>query len=284
MTWVFIALNPLHILGYIFPSLPHLILSGATGSLFWTWFPALAFSQLLINKRLELIWRFLLGGLVFIWLYVSLILNRAWISGWLPGLASILVIIWLHEKKLRLPVLLVLIVGLALKFQSIYNFIMVGDNQYSVVTRLAAWRLLEEIIKANPILGVGFANYYWYTPLFPIMGYSVVFNSHNNYIDIIAQTGIVGLACFLWIAWELGRLGLSLKERAPEGFAKAYIYGALGGLAGTLVAGMLGDWFLPFVYNVGFNRFRASILGWLFLGGLVALDQIVRRSENEQAE
>ena len=60
----------------------------------------------------------------------------------------------------------------------------------------------------------------------------------------------------------------------PVGFAQAYVYGALGGLAGTLAAGALGDWVLPFFYNIGMTGFRASILGWLFLGGLVALEQM----------
>ena len=32
------------------------------------------------------------------------------------------------------------------------------------------------------------------------------------------------------------------------------------------------DWALPFVYNSGFPGFQASVLLWLFLGGLVALD------------
>ena len=49
-----------------------------------------------------------------------------------------------------------------------------------------------------------------------------------------------------------------------------------GGLAGMVVAGMLGDWVLPFFYNVGLNGFRSSMIGWLFLGGLVSLEQMVR--------
>ncbi len=44
------------------------------------------------------------------------------------------------------------------------------------------------------------------------------------------------------------------------------------GLAGTLAAGMLADWVLPFVYNIGLTGFRASALGWLFLGGLVTME------------
>jgi hypothetical protein len=52
------------------------------------------------------------------------------------------------------------------------------------------------------------------------------------------------------------------------------VIGALGGLVGTVVSGMLGDWFLPFVYNVGLEGMRASMFIWIFLGGLVALAKI----------
>jgi hypothetical protein len=127
---------------------------------------------------------------------------------------------------------------------------------------------------------MGFANYYWYTPLFPIRGYYVQFNSHSQFVDLIAQTGLVGLTCFIWFFGEVGFLGLKLIKSAPEGFAKGYIFGALGGLAGTLVAAYLVDWVLPFVYNIGMTGFRASVLAWLFLGGVVSIEQIVRRQAN----
>ena len=87
--------------------------------------------------------------------------------------------------------------------------------------------------------------------------------------------GLLGLVFFLWFLWEVGRLGWRLRERVPAGFAQAYVYGALGGLAGMAVAGMLGDWVLPFFYNIGLDGFRSSMLGWLFLGGLVSFEQMV---------
>jgi hypothetical protein len=134
--------------------------------------------------------------------------------------------------------------------------------------------ILREIVKVNPALGLGFANYYWYTPLFPIRGFAVRFNSHNNFVDIIAQTGLVGLGIFLWFFFELGRVGMRLIHRVPAGFPRAYVYGALGGLVATLAAAMLGDWVLPFVYNIGFSGVRTGILAWIFLGGLVALETL----------
>jgi O-antigen ligase len=153
------------------------------------------------------------------------------------------------------------------------NRLLLADNSYSLMTRLEAWRIVLEIVKINPFLGLGPSNYYFYTPLFPILGYSVQFNSHNNYVDIIAQTGFLGLLCFFWLAGEIGLLGWNLRERVPQGsFARAYVYGALGGLAGSLAAAMLGDWLIPFVYNIGLAGFRASVLAWLFLGGLVVIE------------
>jgi hypothetical protein len=134
----------------------------------------------------------------------------------------------------------------------------------------------------NPLFGLGFGNYYFYTPLMPINGWHVNFNSHSQYVDILAQTGIFGLAAFGWVFWEIGKLGWRLRERAPEGFERAYVYGALGGLVGMLVAGGLVDWILPFVYNIGMAGFRSSVIGWLFLGGLVTIKQIVERSDDSQ--
>jgi hypothetical protein len=66
-------------------------------------------------------------------------------------------------------------------------------------------------------------------------------------------------------------LGINLINVKLDGFSHAYVIGVLGGLGGTLAAGMLGDWIIPFVYNIGFTGFRSSILVWIFLGGLVAL-------------
>ena len=61
-----------------------------------------------------------------------------------------------------------------------------------------------------------------------------------------------------------------------SGFEQAYVNACLAGLAGSLAAGTRGDWFLPFVYNIGIAGFRASVLGWLFLGGLVAVEGAVK--------
>lgn len=288
LTWTFLAIGGIYVLGWFIPRLGQLTVTiyqrGANVSLFWVWIVSLAFSQFVLNRQMNLKGRLLLGVLVLISIYVVLFPLRSWVSGWLPALVAVFVIVITGIPRSRIPTAILSGVIALVFAPNIAGFVMIGDNPYSLTTRVEAWRILAEIIKANPIFGLGPANYYWYTSLFHILGYSVVFNSHNNYVDIIAQTGILGLACFLWFAWEVGRLGWRLRIQVPDGFARAFVYGCLGGLTGTLVAGMLGDWVIPFVYNIGMNGFRASMLAWLFLGGLVALEQIYGTSgKNNQS-
>jgi hypothetical protein len=127
---------------------------------------------------------------------------------------------------------------------------------------------------------LGFGNYYFYTPLTDINGWRVNFSSHSQYIDLFAQTGILGMASFLWFFGEVAGLGWRLRSTASQGFAHAYVIGALGGLAGTLVAGLFADWVVPFVYNIGMDGFRSSVLSWFFLGGLVVIYRITRQTRD----
>jgi O-antigen ligase len=268
MTWSFLVIGGIYIAGRLVPGLSQinrwLFQPQAIGGVFWAWLPTLAFSQAVFNTNLRLRWRVLLVGLTLATLYVSLKQNFDWKSGWVPALVGVGTIITLRSWRSSIFLALV----------SIFPFISLASESlasdaYSISTRFDAWRILIEIIKASPVWGLGFANYYWYTPLYPIRGWNVKFNSHNNYVDIVAQVGLVGLTCFLWFVFEVARLAWQLRTRVRDGFSLAYVNGALAGLLATLTAAMLGDWMLPFVYNIGLNGLRTGILAWLFLGGLV---------------
>lgn len=279
----FLLLGALVVLGRIFPLIgvisSKLIVAQAQGSLFWVWLAALSTGQALFNrdlgnKRLAFI------VLSFLTLGVGWA-NRDWASGWIPPLAAETVLVCLWRPRIVIPLIAVGTILIVTVYSGQVSSLAAAD-QYSIDTRFAASQImLTQVLQANPIIGLGPANYYFYTPLFPIFGWYVRFNSHNQYLDILAETGIIGMVLFIWLMLKVGRLGWSLRERVKCEFERGYVFGCLGGLVGTLVAGMLGDWFLPFIYNIGLAGFRASILGWLFLGGLVALEQIVKQSENE---
>ncbi|HNB50382.1 MAG TPA: O-antigen ligase family protein, partial [Anaerolineales bacterium] len=152
-----------------------------------------------------------------------------------------------------------------------------SQEEYSLSTRLEVLPILAQIVRVNPVFGIGFANYYWYTPLFNLRGYYVSFNSHNNYADLIVQTGAVGTVIYIWLVGQVGYLAWRLRSIVPEGsFAQGYVNGAIAGGVGMIVVAFLGDWVLPFVYNIGLLGFRTSVACWLFLGGLVVLQQLYR--------
>jgi len=274
LTWTFIFFAGIYVVGRFLKLdwIDNLYQGGFTrGSLFWTWLVALLAGQVTTNRDLKFEKRLLLGILLLITFYVALVQAYDWKSGWFPPLVSIAVIIAIrYWRNIRYFAILAVIPFYFIITSSI------GQEDWSWGTRMDAWVIVLSIASVSPILGMGFANYYWYTPLFPIRGYFIKFNSHSQFVDLIAQTGLVGLTCFIWFFIEVGLLGLKLVKSIPEGFAKAYVYGALGGLAGTMVAGYLVDWVLPFVYNIGMTGFRASVLAWLFLGGVVSIEQIVR--------
>lgn len=272
-TWLFILFGSVYILGRMIPGLERIavkiVYGRISGAVFSAWFPAITFSQALFNRELKLRWRLLFGILCAATLYYGVVLRFDWKSYWLPGIAAVCAIILAREWRIGL---LMILSGLILVW------IMKGDiqttDEYSISTRLEGWIIIAQIIKQNPILGLGFANYYYYTALFPIRGWYVVFNSHNNYVDIIAQTGLLGFLLIILFFWNLLRHGWELRNKVPDGFPKAYVYGALGGLAGMLAAGMLGDWIFPFVYNLGLNTLPIALVSWIFLGGLLAVSKI----------
>jgi hypothetical protein len=248
------------------------------GSIFWVWLMALAAGQLLFNRKLSPITRVLLALLIAATFYIGFFRARDWASGWFPPLVAVGTILCLRSWRATLLVAVVgVFLALLISPHSVIGLLQqeTSAESYSLLTRdVARDILLEQVFPLSPIFGLGPANYYWYTPLYSILGWYVKFNSHNNYVDILMQTGIVGLVCFFWVVGTIALLGWRLRKRFAGDFAQGYVYAGLGGLAGSLVAAWLGDWLLPFVYNIGLNGFRASILAWLFLGGLVALDRL----------
>lgn len=248
-------------------------------SMLWTWLVALALSQFLFNDGIRRQVKWMMFALVALTLYVALSQGDFWKSGWVPPLVAVVVLFGLRYRKFVFYAAPFVIIG---AFYVVTDLI--GSEDYSWGTRVDAWRIILEIGRVSPLLGMGFANYYWYTPLFPIRGWRVSFNSHSQFVDLIAEVGYIGLLAFLWMFWEFGRLSWNLTKQLPQGFARAYAYGVLAGLCATMISAFLGDWVFPFVYNVGLAGFRASILPWIFVGGLISLEQIYLHNSDRSFE
>jgi hypothetical protein len=253
---------------YLFPGV---------GGVYWMWAPTLAYAQMLYNRHLTR-WQWVLLGLsVALWLHWSWFSVLTFVAGWSPLFAAMFVISWFRSKRLALLLLLLLLVWVGLNWDFYYQRLYLFEKAGGSLERFNIWwRTLELFGDRQPLLGLGPASYTWYVRTYRNVQ---VEQSHNNYIDIFLQTGVVGLGLFLLIFAQLFRQALALRHRFHGDFAQAYVYGVLGGMAGALTAAVFADWVLPYVYNIGLAGFRHSVFTWLLMGGLVSLSQIARSGE-----
>lgn len=270
--WAFIGLSMIYVAARTLqiPIGDMLFTNGyVANSMLWTWMSALLVGQIIYNHELGWRMRGMLIVCVALVFYVAMVQQNDWKSGWVPPAVAALALIGLRFKKLTIVAIpFAIAVGIFLAQD------LISTDQYSWGTRVDAWLVVLDISRVSPIIGLGFANYYFYAKVFTIRGYHIQFNSHSQFVDIIAQTGILGLLCFFWILFEVGRLAWDLSLRLKDGFARGYAYGVLAGIVGCLMAAFLVDWVLPFTYNIGMNGVRASILPWIFFGGLITIEQI----------
>lgn len=283
MTMAFLLLGGALALLRIVPLLRPIVAQITTGAVdrapFWLLLTALAGGQFLFNRMLRLWQRAFVGGILALALYYSFVLEREGASTWI-GVAVVLVVLgWLRFPRLRTTmVAATLIFGvLGLLFPVLWNFAG-GDDEW-IVSGGSRYVLIERVVNVtlrNPITGLGPAAYRLYANAEPLL-YGRAFwvapqvNSHNNYVDLFAHGGILGLLLFGWFAVEYSLVGVRLYQRHWSGFAGGYVASMLAAGAGALTIMLLADWILPFVYNIGFQGFQASVLVWVFLGGLVTL-------------
>lgn len=258
---------------------------------FWVLLAGLAGGQLLFNRDLRR------GPRAFLLLVLGATLVYAFVeqqeaaSNWVGIAAVFAVLIWLRFPRLRWP-LLALVVAAALAgvlFPAVYDFAG-GDQEWTTSgeSRLVLTRRVLDVTMRNPILGLGPAAYRPYASTQPLvlengrLWVGAVVSSHNNYVDIFSHTGLLGLALLAWFVAEIALLFRRLHARYSTGFAAGYVNAVAAAGVGSLVIMLLADWILPFVYNIGFGGFQASILVWLFLGGLVALENVPQPVTSDQ--
>jgi len=278
IVWTFVGLGTIYVLGRAanLEVIDKIYAHGVyANSMFWTWLVALPLGQAIFNDKLKFRDRVVLFAIVAAAFYIALGKQNDWKSGWVPPAVVVGALLALRFKKLVLfaiPFAVIIAGYLAVD--------LIATDKYSWATRVDAWMVVLDISKASPLIGLGFANYYWYATVFTIRGYHIRFNSHSQFVDIIAQTGILGMICFSWILAEIGRLSWDFMKKLPPGFPRAYAYSVFAGLLGSLMAAFLVDWILPFAYNIGLDGVRASILPWIFFGGMISIEQIYLRSKN----
>jgi O-antigen ligase len=270
LTAIIIAIGILEILGdYLHLPLGFLQVS----PLFPTWFICLAYSQVLFNRRIPVVSRLLLLAFVGAWIYRVFFVQLTWLSAWLPTMLAVVAIsVWRSRLLLAaLLIIAIIYVGVNLSdLQAAYEL----EHRVSGVTRLNAYAHNWRVTGKHFLFGVGPAGYAaYYMSYFP----GEAMATHSNYIDVLSQTGAIGLLAFLAFFLALALIAWDLLSRTKGGFdfTQAFGVGAAAGLLGVVVATGLGDWLLPFVYTQTIAGFDYAVYSWVLLGAMVSLHWLV---------
>jgi len=142
----------------------------------------------------------------------------------------------------------------------------VDPTQASARVRLLIWRSALDLVVQHPLLGVGLGNFeFAYAEVRSVEEWhlsrrEVVDDAHNEYLHLTVETGLVGLAAFLWFLTRAARLARNLLRSAAM---REQALPAIGSLAGLLLYAGFG---FPF------KNPTSSAYWWVLLGYLSVLD------------
>jgi O-antigen ligase len=276
--------------GFVFGTIG-IVLGGVVGPLnvrgqFSVWVVLFAAGQFFFNRKLSLALRIVLLVIIGIWIYIILGLGFSWLSGWLPVFSGLVLISLIYSRKMLIPI------GLAVLVYVIANFGVLeqrlgSESEASGVTRANAWTQAFDVTSDHLLLGTGPAGYQFY---FLVRGvYSGAIGTgqlaHNNYVDILAQLGVVGLLLWLMVWGTLGFISFRMYRSVPadeSGFISGLKASLLTAWPVTMLTMMLGDWITPFTYTQGLAGIDYTIWHWVMPGMSLALYSISQTKRANQ--
>ena len=122
------------------------------------------------------------------------------------------------------------------------------DGSRQGVKRNQVWATSWRMFAAHPILGAGMGAYWAEVPRFhDASGTMTPQEAHNDYLELLASGGLVGLAIGVWFAIALYRRARE-NLRTAHRFRRAACFGAALGIAGV-AAHSLVDFGLHMIVN-----------------------------------
>ena len=185
-------------------------------------------------------------------------------GGWLGFLfAAVIFLLIYHRRSLylffvgiaALPFIITLLpASIVQRFASIGNL---GDSSTSY--RVYIWRAVLRMIGDNPLFGIGvgegaFAKVY---PLYTLSGIEDAPHSHNLFLQITLELGLIGLFIFLALLFFFAQYICTVLKKAPNAGGRIIPAAGFCGILGVLVHGMTD--------YVWYN-YRVFLMFWLIIG------------------
>jgi O-antigen ligase len=249
--------------------------------LFSLWVIGLSFGFVLFLRKLHWSIKLFLLLLMAGWIHYSFFRNITWIAGWFPPLVSMGVLTWMRSKKLLFVFAIFMLGLIASNYDYYVGRVIENEKEESGYSRVEAWKMNWKITRDHLLFGTGPAGYaVYYMTYFPTDAMA----THNNYIDILAQTGVVGMFFCLWFFAKLVVVGYKLcrRLRGRGDFSEAIANISLAGTVACIIIMAFGDWLFPFAYTQTIEGYNYSLYNWLFMGAIVVLDRLFPASRQEK--
>lgn len=161
-------------------------------------------------------------------------------GGYLSFLAGMLVIGFLKDRKL-----IVMVAALVLAWQTIVplsvqeritmTYTKDDTLESSADQRVQLWTDAAQLLSSNPVLGTGFVTYMYMGRVGHLR------DTHNIYIKVLVETGIVGMGIFLWVLAKLFSIAFRLFRTSEDPFNRGVAMGLLSLFVCMLAGNLFGD-------------------------------------------
>lgn len=184
-------------------------------------------------------------------------------SGWILAAGGCFVILWRQSRPLVLAgvaFLALTAVAVAPLRERVLDQVVPGRAYNTIFLRTPIWKDAWRLWQTAPLLGTGPGNFYFLTSSKAVReaGADYIGSVHNNYLEVLVDSGLIGLAVFLF--WLVAALrALTRPERRLR-------LGLLPWGLGLSVAALFGDFLIAAPQNNGFATVHLSGLFWLLTG------------------
>ncbi|SDC08599.1 MULTISPECIES: O-antigen ligase family protein [unclassified Candidatus Frackibacter] len=195
---------------------------------------------------------------------------------WLAILGGVAFLSIFKNKKLIIWFMVLVILALALipSFYQRASTIIDLDNS-SNKERLLMWKSAFNMFRDYPLTGVGlgmFSELYPKKYMLPEARVKKRHYAHNIVMNILAETGIIGLGAFTFLVSYIFKVGFELLRNLEDKYWINAILGLLAGILAFLIHGLT-------FYNLGDSE--TAKLFWVIIALLMV---IYREKQNKQSK
>jgi len=189
-------------------------------------------------------------------------------GAYLSFFIALLAIVWHTRKKIIFILIPVMLIfgGIALNFlptsvQERIHSISAAENvstrDASAQSRFVFWGYAFEQFLQYPVAGKGYLTFVEFNPYH--------MDTHNYYLKLLAEQGIIGFIIFLVILWRASKVGRNLYDESDDPLYKALGIGLFGVVVSLAFGNIFGDRFTYYPLSAYFYVYLALSLRALML-------------------